>query len=209
MTLERTGNASAPAPARSGMMTGNQDASPADAAGRDGNPSGYRITSVTEVTDRAEIDALLLEYYGVIVRKITAAGIVHDFTPTGLMASFWPNLDRILPPNGRFLLVRDGADGLMGCATLHRIGPETGEFKRLYVRPEANGHGLGRALVMAQMEAARSMGWQRLMVNIIKGNRESIRIFEALGFRYIPRYEGCSDPIEADPHFVYLQKDLA
>lgn len=207
MTPEPTGKSAAKA--RMDVMPGLQHAPQSGASGRTGTPSRYRITSVTEVTDRAEIDALLLEYYGVIVQKITAAGISHDFTPSGLMASFWPNVGRILPPNGRFMLVRDDADRLVGCATLHRIGPETGEFKRLYIRPEANGQGLGRALVEAQMEAARSMGWRRLMVNIIKGNRESIRIFEALGFRYIPRYEGCSDPIEADPYFVYLQRDLA
>jgi putative acetyltransferase len=173
-----------------------------------GAQSTYRISSVTDVTDRDALDALLLEYYGVILAKLTAAGMDHSYTPSDLKASFWPNLHRILPPTGRLLLVHDAADRLVGCATLHQIDREAGEFKRLYIRPEANGNGLGRALVTLQMEAARSMGWRRLMVNIIKGNRESIRIFEALGFRYIDRYPECFDPIELDPWFVYMQRDL-
>ena len=178
-------------------------------AGPTVTPSPYRITSVTEVADRDELDALLHDYYTVIVQKITAAGMVNAYTPSMLKASFWPNLHKVLPPSGRLLLVRDEADRLVGCVTLQGIGPDAGEIKRLYVRPDANGHGLGRALVTTQIEAARSMGWRRLMVNIIRTNRESIRIFEALGFHYVARYPECADPIEADPFFVYMQRDLA
>lgn len=189
-------------------MTTLQLALPSVGPSENGCRSRYQITSVTQVTDRCELETLLLDYYGVIARKITEAGMTHDFTASGLISSFWPNLHRVLPPKGRLLLVRDPEDRLVGCATLHEIATGTGEIKRLYVRPEANGNGLGRALVTAQIEAARSMGWRKLMVNIINRNRESIRIFEALGFRYVTRYEGCSDPIEADPFFVYMQQDL-
>lgn len=168
----------------------------------------YRIMDMTEVTDRDALDALLSDYYGAIVRKLTAIGIAGDFTPSSLKASFWPNLHKILPPTGRLLLVQKAAGGLVGCATLHQIRPDAGELKRLYIRPEANGNGLGRQLVLAQMEAARSMGWRHLLVNIITGNIESIRIFEGLGFHYIDRYPECSDPVEVDPWFVYMQRDL-
>jgi GNAT superfamily N-acetyltransferase len=189
-------------------MTGDQ---PAVAAGY-GTPiadhSGYRITSGTEVTDRDALDALMLEYCGVLVEKLRGAGAPGGYTASGIKATFWPNLHKILPPTGRLLLVHDAADRLVGCATLQQASPDTGEFKRLYIRREANGHGLGRMLVTTQMEAARAMGWRRLLVNIIRGNNESIRIFEALGFRYIERYPECFDPIELDPWFVYMQRDL-
>ena len=179
-----------------------------DAATRMGASSAYRITSVTEVTDRDALDALMLEYYGVLVEKLTAAGAAGGYAPSGLKASFWPNLHKVLPPNGRLLLVHDVSDRLVGCASLQQAGPDSGEFKRLYIRPEANGNGLGRKLVTAQMEAAKAMGWRRLVINIIKGNKESIRIFETLGFRYIDRYPECFDPIELDPWFVYMECDL-
>ena len=179
-----------------------------DATTRIGSPSAYRIASVKEVTDRDALDELMLEYYGVLVEKLTAAGVPGGYTPSGLKASFWPNLHKILPPTGRLLLVHDAAGRLVGAATLQQASPDAGELKRLYIRPEANGNGLGRRLVTAQMEAAKSMGWRRLVVNIIKGNEESIRIFEALGFRYIGRYAECFDPMDLDPWFVYMQCDL-
>ncbi len=170
--------------------------------------SPYRITSVTEVTDRDALDALMLEYYGVLVEKLKVAGVPGGYTAAGLKASFWPNLHQILPPHGRLLLVHDAGGRLVGCASLQQAGPDAGEFKRLYIRPEANGHGLGRMLVTAHMEAAKAMGWRRIVINILKGNTESIRIFEALEFRYIDRYPECFDPIDLDPWFVYMQRDL-
>lgn len=189
-------------------MTTIQPAVAPDGTTRNGAPAAYRITSVTEVTDRDALDELMLEYYGVIVGKLMAAGGPGGYTPSGIMGSFWPNLHKILPPIGRLLLVHDAADRLVGCAQLQQASVDAGESKRLYIRSEANGNGLGRRLVAAQMEAARSMGWRRLVTNIIKGNKESIRIFEALGFRYIDRYPECFDPIELDPWFVYMQRDL-
>lgn len=186
------------------MMTTLQPAVAADG----GASSAYRITSVIELTDRDALDELMSEYYGVLVEKLAAAGGSGGYTPSALKASFWPNLHKIRPPNGRLLLVHDAAERLVGCASLQQAGPDAGEFKRLYVRPEANGHGLGRMLVTAQMEAAKATGWRRLLINILKGNKESTRIFEALDFRYIDRYPECFDPIEPDPWFVYMQRDL-
>ena len=190
------------------MMNTHQLAIASETANKSEAASVYRIKSVTEVTDRPALDELLLEYYGVIVRKLTEAGVPHSYSPSDLKASFWPNLHKILPPNGRLMLVHDAEDRLVGCATLHQVRPDAGEFKRLYIRPEANGNGLGRRLITAQMEAASSMGWRKLLVNIIKGNTESIRIFEAFGFCYIDRFPECSDSIEVDPYFVYLERDL-
>lgn len=171
----------------------------------------YRITSVTEVADpafREDLDDLLKDYYGVIVQKLSAAGVLHRYTPDDLKASFWPNLHCYLPPTGRLLVVQDAAGRLVGCGTLQQVRADAGELKRLYVRSEANGHGLGRRLVDIRIQAARDMGWRSLLVNAIKGNQDMLRIYESLGFRFIDRYPECSDPIEVDPYFVYMQYDF-
>ncbi|PKP74950.1 MAG: hypothetical protein CVT84_05755 [Alphaproteobacteria bacterium HGW-Alphaproteobacteria-6] len=167
-----------------------------------------RISSVTEVPDRAALDEMLLEYYGVIVRKFAAAGGPPLYTPQDLMASFWPNLHRVLPPTGRLVLAHDDGGRLVGCGTLQQARPDAGELKRLYVRPEARGHRLGRAIVDARIEAARAMGWTTLLVNAIRGNRDMLRIYESIGFRFIDRYPECSAPAEVAGHFVYMQLDL-
>lgn len=168
----------------------------------------YTISSVSEVSDRPALNALLLEYYGVILRKFEAAGGPPMYSPEDLLAPFWPNLHKVLPPTGRLVLVHDEAERLVGCGMLQQARPDAGELKRLYVRPEASGHGLGRLLVDVRMRAARDMGWKTLLVNAVRGNSDMLRIYERIGFRYIDRYPECSDPVEADPYFIYMQYDF-
>jgi GNAT superfamily N-acetyltransferase len=168
----------------------------------------YTISSVSEVNDRAALNDLLFEYYGVTLRKFEAAGGPAGYTPEDLMASFWPSLHKFFPPTGRLVLVHDEMERLVGCGTLQQARPDAGELKRLYVRPEASGHGLGRKIVDVRLKAARDMGWKTLLVNAVRGNQDMLRIYESIGFRYIDRYPECSDPVEAAPWQIFMQYDF-
>jgi GNAT superfamily N-acetyltransferase len=171
-------------------------------------PLSYTITSVSSIADKDALNALLFDYYTVIISKFPAAGVPPNYSQADLMASFWPNVHKILPPTGRLMLAHDPAGRLVGCGTLHQARPDAGELKRLFVRPEAAGHGLGRKLVDARIEAARDMGWRHLLVNTLIGNQDMLRIYEKIGFRFIDRYPECSDPDEIADRFVYMQYDL-
>jgi hypothetical protein len=70
----------------------------------------YTLTSATQVSAKDALDDLLSEYYGVITRKLAAAGVLRTYTAQELKASFWPNMDNFLPPHGRLILGHD-ADG--------------------------------------------------------------------------------------------------
>ncbi|MGA9435914.1 MAG: GNAT family N-acetyltransferase [Roseobacter sp.] len=125
----------------------------------------YQIGSVTELCDRQALHELPLEFYTVMLRKFAAAGGPPNYTPEALIASFRPNLHRFLPPTGRLLLEHDEKERLVGCGMLQQARPDASELKRLYVRPEAAGNRLGKALVDMRIEAAREMGWRTLLVN--------------------------------------------
>jgi ribosomal protein S18 acetylase RimI-like enzyme len=105
-------------------------------------------------------------------------------------------------------LVRDETGRLVGCATLQQARPDAGELKRLYVRPEANGHGLGRKLVDMRMQVAKDLGWRTLLVDAIKDNQDMLRIYEKLGFRFVDVFPECSDPVDVQPYLVYMQYDF-
>lgn len=104
--------------------------------------------------------------------------------------------------------MHDSGGRLVGVCTLNQVRNDAGELKRLYVRPEANGHGLGRKVMEYQFEEARKMGWQVVLVNVIKMNQEMLCICEKMGFRYIERYPECADPTDIADFFVYLKYEL-
>jgi putative acetyltransferase len=168
----------------------------------------FKVSSVSEVADRPALDDLMREFYAVVLTKFAAAGGPPLYSPQDFVRAFWRSLPKVLPPTGRLVLAHDARDQLVGCGTLQQARPDAGELKRLYVRPEAQGHGLGRAIVDLRMEAAREMGWTTLLVNAVRGNRDMLRLYEKIGFRYIDRYAECSDPIEVADYFVYMQYDF-
>ncbi len=87
------------------------------------------------------------------------------------------------PPRGR-LLIAEGA----GCIALRPIGEGVCEMKRLYVRPEHRGSGLGRRLVQALIEEARVIGYKRMRLDTLPKMADAQRMYQSLGFRDIEPY---------------------
>ncbi len=94
---------------------------------------------------------------------------------------------KYVPPDGRLLLARDGSVAV-GCIALRRCDATAGEIKRLYVRPAARGRGLGGALALRVIEAAREIGYRRLVLDTLAPMAEARGLYRSLGFREIPAY---------------------
>jgi ribosomal protein S18 acetylase RimI-like enzyme len=94
------------------------------------------------------------------------------------------------PPTGRLLLAF--ADNkLAGCVALRKMTDEVCEMKRLFLRPEFHGKGLGRKLAQRIIDEARAIGYQRMRLDTLSEQMGSaIGLYRALGFKEIaPYYE--------------------
>jgi ribosomal protein S18 acetylase RimI-like enzyme len=86
-------------------------------------------------------------------------------------------------PTSRFRVA--GAGGVVGYAVVGRAA-RRGYVQRLAVAPEAQGAGLGRALLVDGLRWLRRRGAGRAVVNTQVDNERARRLYESLGFRMAP-----------------------
>jgi ribosomal protein S18 acetylase RimI-like enzyme len=105
-------------------------------------------------------------------------------------------------PAGCLLLVKDGEEAI-GCVALRKMEAGICEMKRMYVKPEYRGKGVGRKLAEAVIEAARELNYQRMRLDTISQMTEAIALYRKLGFYEIQPYR--YNPI---PGVIYMEKML-
>jgi GNAT superfamily N-acetyltransferase len=89
--------------------------------------------------------------------------------------------DEVADGRGAFL-VAARAGQPVGCGAVRRIEAQTGEIKRMYVRPEERGRGVGRALLAALEAEARALGLSRLVLETGLRQAEAITLYRRAGF---------------------------
>ncbi|MBC7916456.1 MAG: GNAT family N-acetyltransferase [Rhodoferax sp.] len=109
-------------------------------------------------------------------------------------------------PRGALLLATVGGQ-LAGCCALRPLDTvdyaNACEMKRLYVRPDHRGSGLGRVLAEATLDAARQQGYDCILLDTLDDMESARALYQELGFVEVPPYY--YNPI---PGAHYLKADL-
>lgn len=89
------------------------------------------------------------------------------------------------PPEGRILLAlwNERPAGVIALRPLGEGADGLCEMKRLFVRPEFRGHGIGRILAEYVIAEAAEIGYKRMRLDTIPGQMDSaIAMYRELGF---------------------------
>lgn len=161
-----------------------------------------RIFTIKPATDDGDIDAvrrLLREYLAYLDADLSFQDIDAELADLP---------GKYAPPDGALFLA-SAARGLdasvpTGCVALRDLGDGVCEMKRLFVRPECRGSGLGRTLALRIIREARSLGYRKMRLDTLERLKEAVELYRVLGFKTIPPY--CENPL---PGALFWELDLS
>jgi GNAT superfamily N-acetyltransferase len=105
--------------------------------------------------------------------------------------------------NGGLYVLENGEEAI-GCVAYYRVNETTCELKRLYVRPQFHGAGLGRALMERAIEDATRDGYQTMILDTLRRLEGAGKLYARFGFEEIEPYN-----YNPQDDVVYYSKSLA
>ncbi len=109
---------------------------------------------------------------------------------------------RYAPPAGGLWLAWVD-DEPVGCIGLRPLDGDRCELKRLYLRPDHRGGGLGRALVDAALRRADEAGHARVVLDTLPSMVGALALYRSMGFAEIDAYN--DNPV---PGVLFLERRL-
>jgi GNAT superfamily N-acetyltransferase len=145
--------------------------------------------------DLADVRALMTEYADTLdVRDRCFQNM--DAELAGLPGEY-------VSPNGALFVARSDEGEAVGCIALHGMGEGVCEMKRLYVKPSAQGRGLGRRLAETLIGEARRLGFTAMRLDTFEAMVAARALYADLGFKPIAPYN--DNPM---PGLHYLELTL-
>ena len=148
-------------------------------------------------------DAVVADIIRTVMTEHGASGpgfAIHDAEVARMSAHYDPGAR---PPAQYFVLDDAGiVVGGAGFAPL-RDGPrETCELRKMYLRPQTRGTGLGRRLLAHVLDAARRAGYRRCYLETMATMQRARALYESFGFEKLPAPRGATGHFGCDAWYA-------
>jgi ribosomal protein S18 acetylase RimI-like enzyme len=103
-----------------------------------------------------------------------------------------------------YLLVSE--DRVVGMGAVRKLEDGAGEIKRMYIKPELQGKGLGKEMMGRLEEKARELGYSTLRLDTAWFLEAAVHVYRRAGFVEREKYSGTES--EGDSNYIYMEKML-
>lgn len=149
------------------------------------------ITIERERPDTADAQTLIAELEGVLSPHYPPESR-HGYS-----------VDKLIQQAVHFFVMRSEGE-LAGCGGVQFFDEGYGELKRMYVRPNMQGKGLGQKLLQHLADYTQQHGINTLRLETGVHQERAIRLYKAFGFQRI----GPFGPYIYDPLSLYFERSL-
>lgn len=151
------------------------------------------IHTATSAADYAEGRRLFLEYAETLGFSLCFQGFGRELAVIDTMYA---------APQGRLWIVQQDGHAL-GCGGIRRYDDHSAELKRMYLRPELRGLGLGQQLLNTALAATAELGYRSLRLDTVPGMKAAIALYHKNGFEVLD-FQKAGDP----EGLIYMERKI-
>lgn len=153
------------------------------------------IRIAKDSNDFAEAKKIILEYAGWLGIDLCFQNFDYEINNLQEMYS---------EPTGALILITL-INKTIGVAGIRKFEDNDCELKRMYVKDEYRGLGIGRQILEYAIELAKKMNYDKIKLDTHESMQAAIKLYMGYGFREIPQYR--YNPIEEVRFFELDLKD--
>lgn len=102
-------------------------------------------------------------------------------------------------PKGIIFIARNDKNLPLGCFGIRALEGSICELKRMFLKKEARGLGLGKQMLEKAIETAKELGYQKMRLDTLPTMNAAIGLYKKIGFYEIEPYR--FNPIQGTKYF--------
>ena len=92
------------------------------------------------------------------------------------------------PPQGILYVVKNEKNSPIGCFAIRALEEQICELKRMYLKKEGRGKGIGKKMLYHSINAGRQLGYKKMRLDTLPTMHTAIALYKQNGFYEITPY---------------------